>query len=156
MNVPSTPSELDLDAYPAQSVSYQSWILFLATGMVAAALLLQRASGNQETKLQLVGMTAPLPELCMSKRLFGARCPGCGLTRSVVASSRGQLRRAMDHHPAGPIIFLWALVQIPYRIGNLWRLRKRGGAWQLPGAGVTASIITAICIVQWVVRSSFF
>lgn len=138
----------------SQSIGYQCWILFFAAGMVVAALILHRAEGNEETKLQLLGTSSPLPELCMSKRLFGMQCPGCGLTRSVVASSRGQWRRAMHHHPAGPIIFGWALVQIPYRIANLWRIKKGRVVWRLPGAAIMVAIISAVCLVQWVVRSA--
>lgn len=156
MDEPSMPRGTGLDVYPAHSMRYQFWILFLAAGMILAAFLLHRAEGQEETKLRLVGTATPLPEMCVSKRLFGVRCPGCGLTRSVVASSRGQLNRAMHHHPAGPIVFLWAVVQIPYRIGNLWRLRNKVTPWQLPGAGVTASLIVTICIVQWIVRWWFF
>lgn len=154
MDAPLPEDGLGRDSYPAESIGIQFWVLFLATGMLVAALLLQRAEGSEETKLQLLGTSAPLPELCMSKRLFGVQCPGCGLTRSVVASSRGQWSRAMHHHPAGPIIFGWALVQIPYRIANLWRMRKGRAAWRLPGAAIMVAIITVVCLVQWVVRST--
>lgn len=154
MDAPPPGDGRDRVFTPAQSIGYQFWILFLATGMLVAALLLHRSEGNEETKLQLLGTSGPLPELCMSKRLFGMECPGCGLTRSVVASSRGQWSRAMHHHPAGPIIFGWALVQIPYRLGNLWRIRTGRDVWRLPGAAMMVALISAVCLVQWVIKST--
>lgn len=134
------------DVYPTQSHSYQWLILGLALALVVLAFLLQRVpSGDQ---LQLAGM--PLPELCFSQRLFGMRCPGCGLTRSVVSSAHGDLPSAMHFHPAGPLIFGWAIVQIPYRLANLWRMRTGKLAWRTPGAALMTFVIAAVCLLQWV------
>lgn len=59
-----------------------------------------------------------LPETCGSKIYLNSTCPGCGLTRSVVYSSRLD-PRAWDLNRMGPIFFIVFVIQIPYR---LWRL----------------------------------
>jgi hypothetical protein len=59
------------------------------------------------------------PTLCLAKLLTGRRCPGCGITRAVVALSHGQLRVALRHHRLSQLVYvvLWWLV-----------LRDRGAA----------------------------
>lgn len=164
-------------AYPSHSVAFQIWFFALGAGLVLVALLLQKvqssgeisAGGNvteganqvtdvssadlrRSTKLKIAGSSSPLPELCFSKRWLGVACPGCGLTRAVVSTAKGNLRQAWQFHPAGPLIFLWAALQIPYRIANLWRMRLRRAPWQLPGATTMVVLLGMICLAQWIAR----
>src|SRR5437016_4718653 len=48
-------------------------------------------------------------DLCMFKRLTGAPCPGCGVTRSCGNLIRGNVRRSIEFHPLGvvftPVLF---------------------------------------------------
>lgn len=48
-------------------------------------------------------------ELCMMKRITGAPCPGCGVTRSGSNLVRGEFRRAFNFNPFGyllhPLLF---------------------------------------------------
>jgi len=141
--------EVAADVYPSQSKSFQRTILVLATALVVMAFLLQRIPSDESSHLQLAGVR--LPELCYSQKMFGLRCPGCGLTRSVVSSACGDLQSAIHFHPAGPLIFGWAFVQIPYRLMNLWRLRTGKLAWRTPGTLLMTFVIVAVCLVQWVV-----
>lgn len=39
------------------------------------------------------------PGLCLFRRLTGAYCPTCGLTRATLALVRGDIRRAHRFHP---------------------------------------------------------
>lgn len=41
---------------------------------------------------------------CLSRRLFRVRCPGCGVTTSVLALLRGDLRAALAANAAGPVV----------------------------------------------------
>lgn len=139
------------DVYPSQSRSYQWSILALALALVVMAFLLQRSPSGDGAAGQLRLAGIRLPELCFSQRLFGLRCPGCGLTRSVVSSARGDWQLAIHFHPAGPLIFGWAFVQVPYRLMNLWRIRAGKLAWGIPGTALMAFVIVAVCLAQWVV-----
>jgi len=57
----------------------------------------------------------PLPSVCVLRGIVGVRCPGCGLTRSFVATAHGEIARALRLHPVGPALFLLLALQIPYR-----------------------------------------
>jgi hypothetical protein len=46
----------------------------------------------------------PLLDCCPLHRLTDAPCPVCGMTRSGANLVRGDLARAVDYHPFGPII----------------------------------------------------
>ncbi len=164
------------------SLAGQWSVLLLAITMVLAARFLQRVnplSGGLPTddrphadaaldaslsdaresgldrdaiRLELPGGSGPLPELCFSKRWLKRDCPGCGLTRSVVTVSRGEWRRALHIHPAGPLVFVLALLQIPYRLGNIWRIRSGRLPWRTPGTNAMLACLGAICLVQWMLR----
>lgn len=63
-----------------------------AAAVVAASLLLD------------LPLLARLPVLCPSRVLAGIPCPGCGLTRSLVAAAHGELGRAFEFHLFGPLV----------------------------------------------------
>jgi hypothetical protein len=65
----------------------------------------------------------PLPPSCPTYALFGVKCPGCGLTRSVVELAQGHWASSWHFHRLGWLIGLVILLQIPYR---LLALRARG------------------------------
>lgn len=58
----------------------------------------------------------PLPDSCWSRRFLNFPCPGCGLTRSVVATLHGQWSNAWNLHPVGPALVTWATLQL---VGHL-------------------------------------
>lgn len=49
---------------------------------------------------------APLGGACVSQALLHVDCPLCGMTRSFVALAHGDLRAAVEFHPAGPLWFV--------------------------------------------------
>ena len=57
----------------------------------------------------------PLPPLCASQAIFGAGCPGCGLTRSFVLLAHGDWHAARKMHRIGWVLALAMLAQFPYR-----------------------------------------
>ena len=46
------------------------------------------------------------PTLCVVHRATGVPCPGCGLTRSFVATAHGDLGGALGFHAFGPLLFV--------------------------------------------------
>jgi hypothetical protein len=61
----------------------------------------------------LVGLFVPIstgPTLCTFRNLTGYDCPGCGLTRSVVAFLHGDLVGSVRAHPLGAVVFLLFVV----------------------------------------------
>src|SRR5262245_43075202 len=63
----------------------------------------------------------PLPPSCASRSLLGLKCPGCGLTRSVVDVAQGQWRASWRDHRLGGLIAAVIVLQIPYRLLALRR-----------------------------------
>ena len=47
---------------------------------------------------------------CLAQRLLGMRCPGCGITRSIAALMRGDVRTAIALNLAGPVVLLYFLI----------------------------------------------
>ena len=48
-----------------------------------------------------------LPGTCVSREVFGVRCPGCGLSRSFVALAHGDWTGSFAFHRVGPIVYLY-------------------------------------------------
>ena len=93
------------------------WILALALTAIAGAFVLDLSpDGLIYLTLHNLGWKLQLPEMCMSRRIFGISCPGCGLTRSFVAMAHGEFHLAIQANPMGPVLFVLCWAQIPYRI----------------------------------------
>jgi hypothetical protein len=54
---------------------------------------------------QLVGSVLGAGITCPFHSLTGLPCPGCGLTRSVLALLDGHAAAALRYHPFGPLLF---------------------------------------------------
>lgn len=75
--------------------------------------------------------------LCPTAGMFGIPCPGCGLTRAVLAAVQGNFSGAFHYHPLffvlGPIYFgalaaaVLALLQGPHAVRRAPNARRRIG-----------------------------
>lgn len=57
-------------------------------------------------------LSQALPHVCLCQSLLGLPCPGCGITRSLAAASRGDLANSLAMHPGGIAMLVGLLVQI--------------------------------------------
>jgi len=71
-----------------------------------------------------------LPSMCTMKLLSGMGCPGCGMTRSILAAAHGRVGESVRWHAFGPavllgIVGLWAatLVGWRFRWDHPWMIR---------------------------------
>lgn len=88
---------------------------------------------------------------CLLDSLFGVKCAFCGMTRSFTTLGDGDPGGAFEHHPLGPLVFLFVVFQIPYRIYVTMVRPARLQKW--PGkvhAGYAAAVLTAI-FVNWLI-----
>ncbi len=127
-----SPSRLQPDAGQssgAGSWAWQHWqVLLMCSFVVVAAFLLEVAPDGETVFLRNTPRAA-LPPLCMVKRSFGVRCPGCGLTRSFIFLAEGDVAASWRSHRLGWLLAAVALVQVPYRLHELVRPGRRG--WKL-------------------------
>jgi hypothetical protein len=94
----------------------------------------------------------PLPATCPSRVLLHVDCPGCGLTRSFIATAHGQFARAYAFHRVGPLLFLLVLLQIPLR---LYALRRHLLESQLPGRAIARGlpwVLLAALLLNWLAK----
>jgi hypothetical protein len=85
----------------------------LAAGVTGGVLLaqlvvLRLVSTANEQFVTLAGRE--LHWGCAFRDAFGVPCPNCGMTRSVVFSLHGDLARAFEMNPAGPLLVAGGLV----------------------------------------------
>jgi hypothetical protein len=57
----------------------------------------------------------------MSRSVLGLKCPGCGLTRSIIHLARGDWRASWRDHRLGGLLAAVVAFQIPYRLLALRR-----------------------------------
>ena len=132
------------------------WLLALALCAIAGSFILQPAGcGGLSLPIPFLSEPVALPEMCMSRRILGVSCPGCGLTRSFVATARGDLSTAFKWNPMGPVLFLVVLFQIPYRLIQYLGIWKCHPLWVRTTQGLAVAIwpISAGLIVSWLVRT---
>ena len=69
--------------------------------------------------LLLVPIIPHVPHFCLMKKLLGIPCPGCGISHSVMAAFRLDLRKAWFANPAGigvALLFSFQIVARPFAI----------------------------------------
>lgn len=122
------------------------WTMLWGTMAVVALAFAMQVKG--ETQVAFWGLSDyPLPELCGSRSLLGIDCPGCGLTRSVLALTQGDWERSLAFHRIGWVIALAILGQIPYRIYRLKELKSRVPDVQWPQW--FGACLLALLVINW-------
>lgn len=122
-------------------------LLLLCLSIVTAARWLEI---RDERQVCLPGWSVSLPELCHSRIWLGVPCPGCGLTRGMIAMAHGRVAEAWNHNPGS--LFLWGLIlfQIPLQGWKLWRCKL--GRRRLEPGRIMGSIwiaMMAVLLAQW-------
>jgi len=57
-----------------------------------------------------------VPHVCLFQYLLRVPCPGCGVTRSLMAFAQLDFRTAWLYNPVGPFLGVFLFLQIPARI----------------------------------------
>jgi Protein of unknown function (DUF2752) len=94
-------------------------VLAIACGVWVLAFALQVLP---EGRVSFRGLPMiPLPQVCFSRSWLGLRCPGCGLTRSIIQLAQGNWRASWHEHRLGALMAIVITLQIPYRLLALRR-----------------------------------
>ncbi len=107
MSVEAAPAR---EQIPFDESTAPHWVVLAAClAILLGALILTPSNGQ----LRLGPIT--LPGLCMLRETTGIPCPGCGLTRSLVAAVRGDWSSSFAFHRLGPVLFAYLILQAAYR-----------------------------------------
>ena len=126
------------------------YLVLSITVLILAAVL--DVSGDGRVILPSLGIT--LPESCAFKQVTGLGCPGCGLTRCFICLMHGDIARAWAFNPGGFAFFPVVALQIPYRLGQIWRIRRQLHQWApVRLSTAVACLLAVVLVAQWVWRS---
>jgi Protein of unknown function (DUF2752) len=91
----------------------------------------------------------PLPQTCASRSWFGLRCPGCGLTRSIIHLAAGEWKASWQNHRLGGLMAVMIALQIPYRLLAMRRPDPPlfGPRWQT----LLSYALIALLVGNWLV-----
>ncbi len=97
-------------------------ILILCSAILGGAFIL-KPSTSEAPHLHVGGIT--LPNVCIFLRTTGLPCPGCGLTRSIVAAAHGNLALSLSYHRLGLLLLIYIILQFMFNLFYLvfpkWR-----------------------------------
>lgn len=123
-------------------------IAFLA---LAGVILLMRQAEVPRGKLdQVVLCGRTLPGLCLTYRVTGRPCCGCGLTRAVVLAFDGRFDESRRAHRGGVWAAGWLIAQMIARLA-LAGLRARVEPWKdvlVSGTALFAAIVGPLMAVR--------
>ncbi len=100
-----------------EQASEHGVLLAVCLALLFGAALLSVSPGGD--RVNLGGLV--LPGSCPTRLFLDIGCPGCGLTRSFISLSDGDLTAAWGYNRAGPAVFLFVVLQVLYRIVRLRR-----------------------------------
>jgi hypothetical protein len=91
----------------------------------------------------------PLPQTCASRSVLGLKCPGCGLTRSIIHLARGDWRASWHCHRLGALMAVVIALQIPYRLLALRRPERPliARRW----LAVIGYVLVALLVGNWLI-----
>jgi hypothetical protein len=89
-----------------------------------------------------------VPHVCLMETLLQLPCPACGLSASLLAAGRLDLPSAWSHHPVGPFLVAFVLLQLPARLIALQHAK-----WERCVVSVSQTLsrlLVAALLVLWV------
>jgi hypothetical protein len=92
-----------------------------------------------------------LPKLCIFRNITGIACPGCGMTRSMIAAGHLHLEDAITFHPMGPAVLV-ILAGCAF-VGVIRHFRNQSPATVgSPKTNITVILCSVLLILIWILR----
>lgn len=89
-----------------------------------------------------------LPKLCLFRNITGIACPGCGMTRSLIATGHLHFVDAVAFHPLGPPVLLLLMF---YCAAHFMKMGFHKGQVKAIPRSVPI-VMTACFVIVWVCR----
>lgn len=128
---------------------YHTGVLIVS---VIVLLLSATMSVQGTTQVSLPSMSAPLPELCLTRRMLKLPCPGCGMTRAFISIGHGHWTDAWNFNPVSFIAYLVVVAQIPWRIMQLVRVRRGVPDKEPVFLNAFLVVFVVLLLSQWLIR----
>lgn len=91
-----------------------------------------------------------LPGFCLFKTLTGIPCPGCGITRSILALLGGDAASSFRLNPAGPVVVMFFAVLL---VVALVDLRSRVAPEKIAAIRIHCDrALAAALLFSWIIR----
>ena len=143
-----SPNELFWRYYRTNFWLHVSFLL-VATAVIFCSMVM---TSEGRTTVRVPWLPIEMPEACMSRRVWNMDCPGCGLTRSFINMGHGEIQRAFSFNPAGPIVYLFVLIQIPWHGYQLFRLLKLRRPIESNWLFAPLYAMSGVVLAQWLWR----
>jgi hypothetical protein len=123
-------------------------ILVLCSAILGGALTLKPStSGAPHLRVGRIN----LPNVCIFLRTTGLPCPGCGLTRSIVAAAHGNLGLSLSYHRLGLLLLIYIILQFMFNLFYLiipkWRTPLSGYV-RILHKGII--VLAALFLLNWI------
>jgi hypothetical protein len=102
---------------------------------------------NNKSNISFLNLN--LPPLCLSKSMFDAECPGCGMTRSFVKIASFKLIDAFNFNRVSIPLFIYFIYAFMYHAYCLRILDKEIPKKLAYSNRILANVILALLIVNW-------
>jgi hypothetical protein len=102
-------------------------ILLLCSVILGGAAIL-KPSTPEAPSLQVGRIT--LPNVCIFRATTGLPCPGCGLTRSIVAAAHGHMAASISHHRLGLLTLIYVILQFVFNLSYISISKWRGSLYR--------------------------
>lgn len=91
-----------------------------------------------------------IPHVCLFNKFFGIPCPGCGITRSLLALFIGDIHNSLIINPAGLFFGMSLFAQLPFRIAALCMEGLSKYVFKL--SVVMSRFICIVLIMNWLYK----
>ncbi len=98
-------------------------IVLIVCSAILGGALIGQVSPLRDSRVRVGG--AAIPDICMFRAYTGLPCPGCGLTRSLIAAAQGKIGLSFSYHRLGFITLLYVLIQFMLNLGYILIPKKR-------------------------------
>ncbi|MFW6131667.1 MAG: DUF2752 domain-containing protein [Candidatus Aminicenantaceae bacterium] len=116
--------------------------------IVGALVLTPPEIGSSQLKL----LGIPLPQTCSFRNLTGIPCPGCGLSRSLVAALHEDLSNSFHYHRLGIITLLYVFLLFFHNLGMIvipgfWN--RTFGSGRILNKGII--VLAVLYFLNWII-----